>query len=367
MVRTAAMARLGALAATLALIGLFGVGPALGDPGSGARAAGPLPACRYDDILTSPRGYGDWPVTLVDTILRLTKSYAPPDLVRVADLGVPGRGRVRAVMAEDLKAMSDAAAAAGSAIGVHSPYRSYAEQQGVFAHWVDVHGYNGALKLSARPGHSEHQLGLAVDFRSDPPVSTLLGSWGATPAGKWMRNHAWEYGFVMSYPKGQFSTVCYAYEPWHFRYVGREIAAQVRASGLTLREYLWANFTTTVVPPAPKPTTRPKPTAKPTPAATAEPGPTTAPTASLLPASTPAASAPGSTQLPSTAPTDAAATPQATASPAAPATPPLQGSGGLDASTVASVALAGAGLALGTIVLGGVLLVRRKGRSRVGL
>ena len=74
----------------------------------------------------------------------------------------------------------------------------------------------------------EHQLGLAVDFRSDPPVATLQGSWGATPAGKWMRNHAWEYGFIMSYPKGKMATVCYDYEPWHYRYVGRKAARRLK-------------------------------------------------------------------------------------------------------------------------------------------
>ena len=63
-----------------------------------------------------------------------------------------------------------------------------------------------------------------------------------------MKAHAWEYGFVMSYPKGKIDVTCYDFEPWHFRYVGRELAAQIHASGLTPREYLWANFTTTVVP-----------------------------------------------------------------------------------------------------------------------
>ena len=63
-----------------------------------------------------------------------------------------------------------------------------------------------------------------------------------------MKAHAWEYGFVMSYPKGKIDVTCYDFEPWHFRYVGRELAASIHASGLTPREYLWANFTTTVVP-----------------------------------------------------------------------------------------------------------------------
>jgi D-alanyl-D-alanine carboxypeptidase len=363
----ATLARLAAVAAVLALVGLLGVRPAVDSDGLGARAMGLLPACRYDDILTSPRGYDDWETTLVDTILRVPKSYAPPDLVKVATLGVPGKGQVRAVMADDLTAMSDAAAAAGNPIGVHSAYRSYATQVAVFDHWVDVHGYDRALELSARPGHSEHQLGLGVDFRSDPAVDTLQGSWGATPAGKWMRNHAWEYGFVMSYPKGKMSLVCYDYEPWHFRYVGRELAAQIRASGLTLRQYLWANFTTTVVPKVtPKPTTKatPKPAATKTPPPSVAPSPSTEPSAAST--AVPATIAPPVTPKPATvAPPSAAPTapqPVTTPDPGPPAAP-----GSFDPSTVASVAIGGAALALGTIVLGGILLLRRRGRSGVGL
>ena len=365
----ATLARLAVLAAALAFVGLLGIRPSI-DDGPGVRAMGPLPACRYDDILTSPRGYGDWSTTLVDTILRLPKTYAPPDLVRVADLGVPGKGQVRAVMADDLKAMSDAAAAADARIGVHSPYRSYAQQEQVFASWVSYYGVKRARELSARPGHSEHQLGLAIDFQSEPPVDTLAAAWGTTPAGKWMRNHAWEYGFIMSYPKGTIATVCYDYEPWHFRYVGRELAAQVHASGLTLREYLWANFTTAVVPKS-----TPRPTPRATPVATSGPAPTARPP---VPASSRPVASPGPVVTPSAAPSaapPAAASPtlSPTLSPTAAASPLPIGPGvpaGPDSNTVAALApilLGSAGIALGTIVLGGALLVRRRGRSGVGL
>jgi len=61
----------------------------------------------------------------------------------------------------------------------------------------------------------------------------------ATPAGAWMAEHAWEFGFVMSYPRGSFAQTCYDYESWHYRYVGRALAADIRASGLTPREFLW--------------------------------------------------------------------------------------------------------------------------------
>src|SRR5262249_44050418 len=101
-----------------------------------ARAMGPLPACRYDDILTSPRGYQDWSMTLVDTILRVTKSYVPPDLVPVSEAGLPGSKKVRAIMIDDLRALAEAADAAGNPLGVQSAYRSYADQQTVFNGYV---------------------------------------------------------------------------------------------------------------------------------------------------------------------------------------------------------------------------------------
>lgn len=105
-----------------------------------------------------------------------------------------------------------------------------------------------------------------------------------------MAENAWRYGWVMSYPKAErgalFSDVtCFHYEPWHYRYLGREMAAKVHDSGLTIREYLWTNFT--MVDPI---TGEPIPTATPTPSPTptAAPSPTAAPTAVATP--TPSAS-----------------------------------------------------------------------------
>jgi len=348
------LAPVAALATLLALFATVLVAPTLG--GGGARAMGTLPACRYDDILTSPRGYGDWSTTLVDTILRVPKTYVPPDLVPVSDAGLGGSMTVRLIMIDDLRAMADAATAAGAPLGVDSAYRSYAEQKVVFDRWVAQLGYAKALTVSARQGHSEHQLGLAIDFKSKNDGSPFNGDWGTTPAGIWMAAHAWEYGFVMSYPKGDSKLTCYAYEPWHFRYVGRDLAAKIHASGLTSREYLWANFTTTIVPPpktAPRPTIAPVATVVPVPTATAIPSPSaTAPPASLPPA-------PGT--LPALAPTG---TPAAIPTPAAGTEPidPAVAAGALPALVgVAGLAFA---LILGTLWVAGRR--RRPGGSQPG-
>jgi D-alanyl-D-alanine carboxypeptidase len=347
--RTATPVRLVSVAVAVALLVTLFLGPAFGP--AGARAMGPLPPCRYDDILTTPRGYGDWAVTLVDTILRVPKGYAPPDLVSTAQAGITGGGKVRALVIDDLRAMTEAAAAAGNAIGVESAHRSYSSQEDVFASWVKRFGYDRAVKVSARPGHSEHQLGLAIDFRSEPGGSPFTGTWGTTPAGKWMKAHAWEYGWLMSYPKGSLATTCYDYEPWHFRYVGRNLAALIHASGLTTREYLWANFTTTVVPPPPPtnaPPQSPVPSGQtPTPAPSVLPSPT-----AIAPTDSPASAAPTPMV------TSATGLPEPTPSASA---PPI----GVPAAGVAP-AVAVVVLLLGLVGLG-AWFARRHGRSGVGL
>jgi D-alanyl-D-alanine carboxypeptidase len=345
------LVRHGALAAALALVVLAVVRPALA-PGV-ARGVGALPACRYDDIMTEPRGYDDWSTTLVDTILRIPKSYVPPDLVSVAQAGLAGHGKVRAVMIDDLRAMAEAAAAAGNGIGVQSAYRSYADQVATFAHWVSIDGYAGALKVSARPGHSEHQLGLAIDFRSQPQDATLSGSWAFTPAGKWMGQNAWEYGFVRSYPAKKQSISCYASEPWHYRYVGRDLAAAIHASGLTTREYLWANFTTASVP-----AVTPRPTKEPT--ETGGPAGSVAPEPSTEATGAPASGAPGNGGLPSLEPGAESPAPSAAAHDSA-APVDLAPVADIDPGAAAAIAAA---LAIAVVVS---VLVLRRGRSGVGL
>jgi len=144
---------------------------------------------------------------------------------------------VRRVAIPDLEAMRDTAARSGSAFRIISGFRSYAEQALTFEHWVAIGGRAAALQTSARAGHSEHQLGTAIDVAEDgtPPWQDGY-DFARTRAGTWLTTHAWEYGFVMSYPFAKEAVTCYTYEPWHFRWIGRASAATVRASGLTLRQ-----------------------------------------------------------------------------------------------------------------------------------
>jgi D-alanyl-D-alanine carboxypeptidase len=202
-----------------------------------ASGVGPLPECRLDDILTEPRGYEDWATTQVDWILGVGKEYKPPDRVSIFNAGVTGGGQVRRVAFDDLKAMATAARKAGVPLGSVSAYRSYRQQVELFGQYVDGYGFKKAVTFSARPGHSEHQLGLVIDFAA-AGTSSFVNE--RTPTGRWLAKNAWKYGWLMSYPDGKEKLVCYSYEPWHYRYVGRDLAAAIQASGLTPRGYLWA-------------------------------------------------------------------------------------------------------------------------------
>jgi D-alanyl-D-alanine carboxypeptidase len=244
--------RLAIAVACLALVcGSTGAVIAHGTPGATSVAAiepgaPALPVCRYRDEPTRYRKLGQWRKTLLDTNLKVKAAYRPRDLVSVSRAGIGGSGQVRSLVIDDLRAMARAARRAGAGIAVRSAYRSYAYQVSTFAYWVGQVGLQQARKVSARPGHSEHQLGTTLDLRSAGSTRAPWDypDWGRTKAGRWMKRNAWRYGFLRSYPKGEASTSCYRYEPWHFRYVGRALARKVHLSGQVPRAYLWKHFET---------------------------------------------------------------------------------------------------------------------------
>jgi D-alanyl-D-alanine carboxypeptidase len=199
-----------------------------------------LPACRYRDQATRFAAVTDWQVTLLDTNLKLPRDYEPWDLVSVSRAGIKGSGMVRRRIIEDLAALAAAAREAAKPLAVRSAYRSYDTQVATFASWVRRSGYAQALRFSARPGHSEHQLGTTIDFTTAPGLP-LQTSFGESPAGKWLARNGWRYGFIMSYAKGQQRVSCYGYEPWHWRYVGPEMARLIEESGQVPRRFLWEN------------------------------------------------------------------------------------------------------------------------------
>ena len=198
-----------------------------------------VPACRDADEPAADAAYDDWQRTIVDTTSRLPKGYVPPDLVAVSRAGLSGGGSIRRIAIADLKALATAARKAGVRLAVESAYRSEARQRRTFAGWVRTSGEAEARRFSARPGHSEHQLGTAIDFKAAGGGSPWTPAFARSRHARWLAANAWRFGWIQSYPPGAETRTCYGAEAWHYRYVGRDVAAEVHASGMTLRAWLW--------------------------------------------------------------------------------------------------------------------------------
>jgi D-alanyl-D-alanine carboxypeptidase len=178
---------------------------------------------------------------LVDRSHSLPPTYVPDDLVPLQDYRVPTLGsdvlRLRDAAAEHLGRLVEAAATDGVELAVASAYRSYQEQQFSHKRLANVYGA-GADGMSATPGHSQHQLGTAVDFTNAEVNYQVWLPFGETTAYWWLEHHAQEYGFVLAYPRGKEEETGYRWEPWHYRYVGVENAQRLERSGLSLQEFL---------------------------------------------------------------------------------------------------------------------------------
>lgn len=161
---------------------------------------------------------------------KLPSDCAPTDLVTVA-----GGTQLRAEAASAFNEMLAAASKAGFTLYANSAYRSYAEQVATFQYWVNTSGLAYAERTSARAGHSEHQLGTTADVGAR---GLELEAFIGTPEAAWLAANSYKFGFIVSYPDGKEGITGYAPEPWHVRYVGKDVAQKVRDSGLTLHEYL---------------------------------------------------------------------------------------------------------------------------------
>ncbi|MFW6215118.1 MAG: M15 family metallopeptidase [Alkalispirochaetaceae bacterium] len=195
-----------------------------------AQIAGLAPSSSGEAILAEPQRFLDLAaqmlrsepelLLLVDKSTPLEPDYEPDDLVALEEYGEALLLRreglsLRRLIMDDLLAMVEAAEAEGIELLISSTYRSYEYQEWLFDYWVEELGLEEAQRSSARPGTSEHQLGTTVDF------GTITAAFARTEAGRWLAEHAGEYGFSLSYPDGYEEVTGYKYEPWHFRYIGR--------------------------------------------------------------------------------------------------------------------------------------------------
>ncbi len=182
----------------------------------------------------------DWQLVLVN------KQHPVPEDYTVTLGQIKGSMKCDVRILDDLMDMMQAAKADGIKLVVCSPYRDYNRQTVLFDRKIDYymeegHSYMEAYKLASMtvtvPGASEHQIGLALDIVSTTYSGLEIG-FGETTAGKWLKEHCDEYGFILRYPEGKEYITGIQYEPWHFRYVGKEAAKQIMERDITLEEFV---------------------------------------------------------------------------------------------------------------------------------
>lgn len=160
----------------------------------------------------------------IDGVIIVNKTYSIPSTF--------GNGLTADTLAA-FNTMRTDAAALGMTLKNSSDYRSYTYQKGLYNSYCARRGQTAADTFSARPGFSEHQLGMAIDLNS------IAQSFKDTPEGKWVANNCHKYGFIIRYPEGKDHITGYIYEPWHIRYVGVDLATLLYNNGdwLTMEEY----------------------------------------------------------------------------------------------------------------------------------
>ncbi|MBQ6788222.1 MAG: M15 family metallopeptidase [Lachnospiraceae bacterium] len=192
------------------------------------------------EIYGSELSTDDWQLVLVN------KQHPVPEDYTFTLGTITGSMKCDVRIIDELMAMMEAAKADGINLMICSPYRDYNRQTVLFNRKIDYYmnkgySYMEAYKIASItvtvPGASEHQIGLALDIVSNTYTSLDTG-FGETEAGIWLREHGYEYGFILRYPLGKEYITGIQYEPWHYRYVGKEAATAIMKQGITLEEFL---------------------------------------------------------------------------------------------------------------------------------
>lgn len=194
----------------------------------------------YQDIVETPNTNSL--LVLVNQNYRLDEFYAPTDFVPV-DVPVTPYSQVntnylRRDAADATELLFSKAQEAGYELTLRTGYISYSVQKNLYNQDVYEMGLEYADKFNSRPGHSEHQTGLAIDITTPSINNELSLEFADTEEGKWVLAHAHEYGFIIRYPENRESEVGYFYEPYHLRYVGVEVATEIFENNWTLEDYI---------------------------------------------------------------------------------------------------------------------------------
>lgn len=173
-------------------------------------------------------------LVLVNKNNKLKNDFIPDNLVKL-DLNYSHAEKyLKEEAALEFYKLSEEAKKLNYRIVVVSGYRSYTYQEKLFEYYVETKGMNYALMCSAKPGHSEHQTGLAIDVEGSNLDYNLFEK---SKEFEWMKKNAHKYGFILRYPKGKENITGFKYEPWHYRYVGKEVATIIYNNKLTFEEY----------------------------------------------------------------------------------------------------------------------------------
>lgn len=178
-------------------------------------------------------------LVLVNKDRKLPDGYEPNDLIYPSiplNGTVKEKTRMRSEAGHALEKLFAGASSDGYTLTAISGYRSYDRQVALYNNYISVHGEAWTKAYSAYPGTSEHQTGLAIDVSSPAFGNALEVGFAKTPEGKWLAEHAHEYGFIIRYPKDKVDITNYHYEPWHIRYVGKEYATYLYTNHLALEE-----------------------------------------------------------------------------------------------------------------------------------
>lgn len=172
---------------------------------------------------------------LVNKYNYLTEDYVPSNLENISTTYARSGMQLVKEAKEAFETLSENAKKDGMNVIAMSSYRSYDYQVNLYNNYVAQDGKEAADKYSARPGYSEHQTGLAVDvYNLDLPYT----SFEETEEFTWMQENAYKYGFILRFPKDKVDITGYQYESWHYRYVGKKVAKEIKDNNLTLEEYI---------------------------------------------------------------------------------------------------------------------------------
>lgn len=177
---------------------------------------------------------------LCNKLNQLPQDYVPSDLrdvnVNFTFAEASEKKMLRNDAATALEELFAAAKEAGFDLFALSGYRSYNTQINNYTSRVASLGQEGADKISARPGHSEHQTGLAMDITSESASFKLIEAFGDTPEGLWVKENAHRFGFIIRYQQTTTPITGYSYEPWHLRYITSDVASYLYENNITLEE-----------------------------------------------------------------------------------------------------------------------------------